>query len=81
MQYYVVYCKRRKHGVLGHAAALDLVVVPRCTNRTTYITTFKNPVRRMFTYVGCIEGYIQYNVMYSKGREGGSLRPATDSLF
>ena len=58
-----------------------LVVVPRCTNRTTYITTFKNPVRRMFTYVSCVEGYIQYYVMYSKGREGGSLRPAADSLF
>ena len=81
MQYYVVYCKRRKHGVLSHAAALDF---SGCTSvyEPYYVhPIFKNPVRRMFTYVGCIEGYIQYYVMYSKGREGGSLRPAADSLF
>ena len=58
---------------------LILVVVSRCTNITTYITSFKNPVRRIFAYVGCIEGYIQYYVVYSNDREGGSLHPAADS--
>ena len=58
---------------------LILVVVPRCTNSTTYITSFKNRVWRIFAYVGCIEDYIQYYVVYSAVREGESLLPAAIS--
>ena len=58
---------------------LILVVVPKCTNSSTYITSSKNRVRRIFAYVGCIEGYIQYFVVYSAVRERESLLSAADS--